>query len=126
MLGDFFRITMPYGLEEVETGVWYAFNREYMPVGFNNYSLKSKSPFKEYPIHTKYKLTNSLIKKIEAFEGSSLQVGEKSKLRTLFFYNDKTNPVNRNKPDDMLWELYMKKLYLIGKVEGSLVELSNH
>jgi len=36
MLGNFFRINMPYGIIRNENGEWMAFNREYMPLGFND------------------------------------------------------------------------------------------
>lgn len=36
MLADFFRINMPYGMKQNKEGKWIIFNREYMPLGWND------------------------------------------------------------------------------------------
>lgn len=57
MLNNFFRINMPYGITRNEKGEWSAFNREYMPLGYNDSRLKGNiiKEFGELPIWTKYK-----------------------------------------------------------------------
>jgi hypothetical protein len=35
MLTDFFRINLPYGMQKNEKGEWMFFNREYVPLGWN-------------------------------------------------------------------------------------------
>ena len=34
-LFDFFRVNLPYGLKKNSKKEWIAFNREYMPLGWN-------------------------------------------------------------------------------------------
>ena len=55
-LCNFFRINLPYGIYRNEHDEWFAFNREYMPLGYN--STKHKRGFDSYstlPLFTKYK-----------------------------------------------------------------------
>lgn len=53
MINDFFRINLPYGIKKNENNEWTAFNREYLPLGFNDIHYKQKLDF-EVPIYTKY------------------------------------------------------------------------
>jgi len=77
MLTNFLRINMPYGLIRNESNEWMAFNREYMPLGFNNERSELKeslgldsngNPFKAYtqfPLFTKYRnITNDFLEKV--------------------------------------------------------------
>lgn len=34
-LSDFFRINLPYGIKRNSKNEWFAFNREYVPIGWN-------------------------------------------------------------------------------------------
>jgi len=52
MLSDFFRINLPYGIERNDKGEWKAFNREYMPIGYNN---DRKGMVEDDRLYTKYK-----------------------------------------------------------------------
>jgi len=56
-LTDFFRINLPYGIHRNKNNEWSAFNREYLPLGWNNNeqgkSIMIESSFKDFPIHTK-------------------------------------------------------------------------
>ncbi len=59
MLSDFFRINLPYGLERNANGEWMAFNREYLPLGFNTKDLRSdffpEKEVEDSPYYTRYK-----------------------------------------------------------------------
>lgn len=94
MLSDFFRINLPYGVKLNIDGKLFAFNREYMPLGWSDYSRKKgvghASPYADQPIHTRYgdinKKLDSLITK------HCLYTDQKEDGIVVFFYNDKTNP----------------------------------
>lgn len=116
MLTDFFRISLPYGLQETDSGKWYAFNREYIPIGFNDYHMKPDRPFKHLSIHCDYKLTDDIINAIVSLPGGGLQK-DKSKRRTIFLYDDETNPQSRNKSN--LWDSYLSKIKLLSSLNHS-------
>ncbi len=40
MLSDFFRINLPYGISRTDDNEWFAFNREYLPLGWNDSDKK--------------------------------------------------------------------------------------
>jgi len=56
MLSDFFRINLPYGIAKNENGEWMAFNREYLPLGYNDTNLKGLpgESYTELPVYTRY------------------------------------------------------------------------
>ena len=56
MLRVFFRLNLPYGIAKNDKGEWRAFNREYMPWGFNDMNYKSLSgcDYTEYPVYIKF------------------------------------------------------------------------
>ena len=104
-LSNFFRINLPYGIRGNNTKGWFAFNREYKPIGFNNYDHVE---FDAYPIYTKYqRLTKKkMIELNDNDEGSDhiIKVGENEFL--IFLYNDATIPcVNKT-----CWDRYFKKI----------------
>ena len=125
MLSDFFRINMPYGIAKNENDEWMAFNREYMPIGFN--SVKEKgSPGHSYldlPVYTKYlNLTDKLLLEL-ADDESSVQHDETGRISRIFLYSDETNPLERlanKKRFSMkkdLWKRYIEKLEKLAGLE---------
>ena len=40
MINDFLRINLPYGIKKNENNEWAAFNREYLPLDFNDIRFK--------------------------------------------------------------------------------------
>ena len=68
--GDFFRMNLPYGLIRNSNNEWMLFNRDYMPIGYVDYSkresMSAGNPgYQELPIYTKYKgLTEKLLKQL--------------------------------------------------------------
>lgn len=119
MLNDFFRINLPYGIAKDKEGNWMAFNREYLPIGFNNedYKLHPGSSYKEFPVYTKYKgVTESLLKRV-AHSEDGIRRNLEGKIITVFLYNDGSNPMNRNDEKDYYFEMYFKRIKLLSKLE---------
>ncbi|MFZ4414188.1 MAG: hypothetical protein ACOYOV_13985 [Bacteroidales bacterium] len=119
MLGDFFRINLPYGIARNENGEWMAFNREYLPLGFIDQSLKGM-PGKSYldlPVYTYYKnVTEKLLLQL-ADDDTSLQRNDSNEIVKVFFYSDGTNPRNHIKDNDILWNKYFAKLKILSKLK---------
>jgi hypothetical protein len=96
MLSDFFRINLPYGLKRNSNNEWFAFNREYVPLGWNSTdgheSIHDDKAFSKFQVYTKYKgLTENAILKIIK-NPDAIQKDKEGKIAFVFFYNDKTNP----------------------------------
>ena len=103
MLSEFFRINLPYGMKRNDDGSWYAFNREYMPLGWNTIRNK-EDDFSKLPIHTKYNGLSEKKWKQLLPEESRLEYNDKGEVVTVWFYDDKTNPEITPK----YWEEYFK------------------
>jgi hypothetical protein len=118
MLNDFFRINLPYGIAKNKDKQWIAFNREYLPLGFNNQSLKGnpENSYLTLPVYTKYKnITEKMLLEI-AEDESKIERNEKNEIVKIFLYNDKTNPVNHTRDKKELWEKYFNKLKRLSKL----------
>jgi hypothetical protein len=114
MLGDFFRINFPYGIRRNELGEWHAFNREYMPLGFNDQEFKDKYQQMNLPIYSKYKgMTEKKLLAIAWNDPDGIKRDEKGEINMVFLYNDGTNP----KKDAKHWEEYFKKIKLLSAFE---------
>lgn len=118
MLSDFFRINLPYGIAKNSKGEWMAFNREYMPIGFNNQDSKGDpgTSYADLSIYTKYKgITEKLLTEISDNE-SDIHRDENGNIIKLFLYNDGTNPMNQSKDKNELWDIYFDKLKKLSKL----------
>jgi hypothetical protein len=107
-LDDFFRINFPYGIKRNNDDSWFAFNREYLPLGWNSTehieSIYKPDAYNDYPIHTKYKnLTENKILKI-IDNPDAIRKDSTGKILTVHFYNDQTNP----KISPEYWDRYFK------------------
>ena len=117
MLSNFFRINLPYGIIKNEKGEWMAFNREYMPLGYNDSGLKGNI-FKEFgamPIWTKYKALHEKTLLALAWGESGYRRDEDGKINQVWFYNDATNPSASNKKED--WDVYFEKIKRLSRFE---------
>jgi hypothetical protein len=113
---DFFRINLPYGLKRNSSNEWFVFNREYVPLGWNSIkdqkSIFDDKSYSELPVHTKYKgLNDSVIASIFT-DPESIHRDESGVIKSVFFYNDGTNPVN----DGRHWDAYIKKIKALSKL----------
>jgi hypothetical protein len=116
-LNDFFRINMPYGIVKNDKGEWLAFNREYVPVGWNDHfvrkDLSNSESYAGLPIKTKYKTdTNKILSKL-IDSVSQAEYDENGKICKIFLYDDKTNP--KSFPEN--WDRYMNKLKILSELE---------
>lgn len=114
-LTDFFRVNLPYGLKKNEAGEWFVFNREYLPLGWNNEQRKSEfvgdGHFPGLPVQTKYKgLTDNAIRKIIT-DPARIQHDEEGKIKSFWLYNDGTNPMI----DPKCWSAYLDKIKALSK-----------
>lgn len=117
MLGDFFRINLPYGIARNENDEWYAFNREYVPIGFNTITGKSNFEKMGLPIHTKYEaLTEKKLLTIADNDPKRIKRDEDGKINMVWLYNDGTNPMNQAKDSPELWNKYFQKLKMLSKL----------
>lgn len=119
MLSDFFRINLPYGFSQNTNKEWMAFNREYLPLGFNDMSMKG-SPETSYlnlPVYTKYKRISEKLLIELAGEESSVQRNDNGEIIRIFLYNDTTNPMNQSTEKKELWDKYFEKLKKISKLK---------
>lgn len=124
MLGDFFRINMPYGIARNEKGEWMAFNREYMPLGYNDTEFKKggmpHNGFLSLPIYTRYRgLTERILLKIAARDGEAIKRNEKGEITEVWLYNDATNPMNQTSNKNSFWKPYWEKLEILSKLTAS-------
>lgn len=115
-LSTFFAINLPYGIKRNEHNEWFAFNREYAPLGWNTHSatsIHSDGAFSENPIHTKYKgLTETKLLKIAGSE-NLVKRDEQGEITMIFLYDDNTNPRYPNGS----WENYFNKIKELSTLE---------
>lgn len=111
MLTDFFRINMPYGIARNEKGEWMAFNREYLPLGYNSTTYKGIPgvDYQDLPIYTSYnRITDSQL--IALAGENTIDRNEAGEIVRIFLYDDATNPRNRVLGTKDLWDAYFKKI----------------
>ncbi len=115
MLGNFFRINMPYGIIRNENGEWMAFNREYMPLGFNDIRYDSRVPnaLPGCPIWTKYKALHEKTLLALAWSETGIRRDKEEKINQVWFYNDGCNPSASDKKEH--WDAYFEKIKKISK-----------
>lgn len=96
---------------------WFVFNREYVPLGWNSIGDQENNTiddaYSNIPVHTRYKrLTDNAISKIIKDEGAIRRDNE-SNIKTVFFYNDATNP--RTTPK--YWNRYFEIIKALSKFD---------
>ncbi|QLH47496.1 MAG: hypothetical protein HWD58_18850 [Bacteroidota bacterium] len=116
-LSDFFRINMPYGIKRNSNDEWFAFNREYVPLGWNttenHESIYKENAYGHLPVYTKYKgLTEKKILGIIK-DSTAIQREEDGTISRVFFYNDATNP--KNSPEN--WKDYFELIKKFSELE---------
>ena len=121
MLSDFFRINLPYGIAKNENGEWMAFNREYLPLGYNDTSMSGQPgvSFLDLPVYTKYKTVSEKLLNELADDETNLQRDEKGNITKVFLYKDSSNPMNQRPEKRELWAKYFQKLEQLSKLRIS-------
>lgn len=116
-LTDFFRINFPYGIKRNQNGEWFAFNREYMPLGWNSTGKKISAfddkVHSEFPIHTKYKGVTELKLKKLAHAENAITLDGKGKINQVYLYDDRTNP--KSNPEH--WNKYFEKIKILSSFD---------
>ncbi|MFW0716216.1 hypothetical protein [Pedobacter sp. N23S346] len=115
-LTDFFRINFPYGIAFIPKMGWYAFNREYMPLGWHkkDHTAFNSSTVEEIQkISSFYKgLSEKLLHEL-ADESDSIERDDSGEITRIWFYSDSNNPNN----DLKNWEPYIKKIKKLAKLK---------
>ena len=121
MLNNFFRINLPYGIAKNENDEWMVFNREYMPLGFNDQNFKEHVgiSYQDKPIYTKFiGLTEKVLIEVAFDPIKGIIRDENGEIKTVFFYNDGSNPTNQDKSsEEKSWNEYFKKLRRLSKLK---------
>jgi len=116
MLADFFRINLPYGIKRNSNNEWVCFNREYLPLGWNDEfraSIHDEKANADLPIYTKYNgLTESKLLKL-AIEPDAVRRDNDGEINMVFFYKDRTNPQS----SPQYWNIYFEKIKLLSMCE---------
>lgn len=113
-LTDFFSINLPYGIHRDADNVWYAFNREYAPIGWNYAGplVADIKPIADY-IHTEYKeLTEDALLKIAGSE-DLITRNENGSICRVYLYGDRTNPND----SPQYWDDYFHKIKLLSHLK---------
>jgi hypothetical protein len=122
MLNDFFRINLPYGIGCNKNGEWMAFNREYMPLGYNDLTYKRgghpRDSFNEFPIYTRYEWPTDKFLLSLADNEECITRDKEGKIITVYFYSDKTVPAILNDNDD-LWIKYFDKIKKLSQIQNN-------
>jgi hypothetical protein len=115
MLNNFFRINMPYGIIRNKKGEWTPFNREYLPLGFNDYKYKDRLPesLDGYPIWTEYKSLDEKTLLALAWSESGVNRDEAGKISQVWFYNDASNPSSNDIKTH--WDAYFERIKRLSK-----------
>jgi len=106
---------MPYCIQRLDKYEYVILNREYRPIGFNEWFENNKESFNKYPVVKKYKGMNTVLKYIS---GHNLELTlnldiKINKITKLWLYDDKNHPLKSN--DNMM--KYAKILEKLGKVQ---------
>jgi len=121
MLNTFLKINLPYGFTRGEDNKWFAFNREYMPLGFNDTSSKLKesmgfiigedtnNAYNQYPVYSKY---TNISEKLLLSIAEGTQYDTQGKIVRIFLYNDATVPYKGKNLDN-----YFEKLKILSKLK---------
>lgn len=105
-LHNFLRINFPYGIELNKSGKWFAFNRQYKPLGWNtNEHIK----YEDYPIATKFNgLTERFLNQL-----GKVSRNDDGDIVRVFLYNDATDPSKGG----VHWDNYAEKLKMLSKIK---------
>ncbi len=123
MLSDFFRINLPYGIAKNKNNEWMAFNREYLPLGYNSEDIKGLPglSYLDLPVYTGYENVPDQLLLELADEDHAVQRDKNGEIIRLFLYDDGTNPVNHAEPREDLWQKYFNKLQRLSELKRNSI-----
>ncbi len=102
-------------------GQWMAFNREYMPLGYNDMNFKEipGESYQDLPIYTQYKgiTERQVLAIVDTTDEGAIQRNDKGEIVRFFLYNDGTNPVNSKPFKPLLWDDYFEKLVKLSRLK---------
>lgn len=90
------------------------FNREYMPLGWNDHWSRSvfKEPFLELPVYTEYvDLDENRLLTIAGNDETAIKRNNDGEIVRVMFYEDRTNPMN----SPQCWPDYLNKIRELSK-----------
>lgn len=123
-LNNFFSINLPYGLAINNKGKWTVFNREYMPLGFNDMNFKTqffpKYNYNELPIYTEYiGLTDAILMKLADNEESKVKRNSEGKITMAFLYNDANDPTKKGGIVTKIIKMahYLRKIKILSSLD---------
>lgn len=114
-LDNFFKINLPYGIRRNSSNKWFAYNREYLPLGWNNKEhdkgILTDNVYGDNPIYTEYKRLTS--KKLLMIAGSEEYVRRdaQGEIEQIFLYDPRRNPTSSEKN----MQDYFRKIELLSK-----------
>lgn len=121
MLDNFFRINLPYGMAKNENNEWVAFNREGMPLGYNDTRFRNQpiESYGDFPIYTDFKgLTDTFILElIDNEDERAIQKDSSGAIVKFHLYKDGSNPTNLYEKNETNWDNYFEKLKKLSKLK---------
>jgi len=100
-----------------------AFNREYLPLGYNDQNSwqQENNGYSDVPVHTNYgKISNALLQEL-ADEATDISKNEEGDIIKIWLYSDGTNPSNSGSNSVKYWNKYFDKLRKL-----SMLEIKQH
>lgn len=92
-----------------------------MPLGFNDQNFKEHVgiSYQDKPIYTKFiGLTEKVLIEVAFDPIKGIIRDENGEIKTVFFYNDGSNPTNQDKSsEEKSWNEYFKKLRRLSKLK---------
>lgn len=121
MLTDFFRVNSPYGFDRNNKGGWMAFNREYMPIGFNSAEEKELNcKIEKLPVYSLFpKLTEALILELTEYDERAITRDKHGNICRFWLYGNATDPMKQQSKFNEYWETYWRKLETLSRLDIS-------
>lgn len=115
MDSNFFRKSMPYGIEKSKTGYWTSFNRNYEALndpslGFSDYDADPKLRYHLGCVFVDLEDSDLMMM---ACRVEAIQRNSDGSIYRVFFYHDGSNPTNTERPED--WKKYFSRLKILAK-----------
>ncbi len=115
-LNDFFRVNFPFGICQYKENFWYAYNREFLPLGFSTFEVDRSNLndefFGRYPLLTQYEgITDKFLLKIAGSE-HFIHRHDDGTVERVYLYNDGSNP--QSSPE--YWKEYNQKIKLLSSL----------